>query len=183
MPFPQPVCLALFGNPIWAHLVAACLPGRTRGLASSAKIHNVSSQLESSAILSTGRAVAEPSNELPTAKRLRGGIWPSSCRARNRMKNWEAIADNLNKAGWSWGCVSAIDSNRRTIWIVGAHRGDGKRFGDTSGNQLCALSSFARARFGSSIRQATSSALFPSTRRTENCERASHRARCKSLSL
>jgi hypothetical protein len=26
------------------------------------------------------------------------------------MKNWEIIADNLSKAGWSWGCVSAIDS-------------------------------------------------------------------------
>jgi hypothetical protein len=25
-------------------------------------------------------------------------------------------------------CVSAIDSNGRTIWIVDAHRGDGKRF-------------------------------------------------------
>jgi hypothetical protein len=38
------------------------------------------------------------------------------------------MADNLSKAGWSWGCVSAIDSNGRTIWIVDAHRGDGKRF-------------------------------------------------------
>jgi hypothetical protein len=28
----------------------------------------------------------------------------------------------------SWGYVSAIDSNGRTIWIVDAHRGDGKRF-------------------------------------------------------
>ena len=46
--------------------------------------------------------------------------------ARNRMKNWEVIADNLSKAGWSWGCVSAIDSNGRTIWIADAHR-DGKR--------------------------------------------------------
>jgi hypothetical protein len=35
---------------------------------------------------------------------------------------------NLSKAGWSWGCVSAIDSNGRTIWIVDAHRDDGKRF-------------------------------------------------------
>jgi hypothetical protein len=26
------------------------------------------------------------------------------------MKYWEIIADNLKKAGWSWGCVSAIDS-------------------------------------------------------------------------
>jgi hypothetical protein len=41
---------------------------------------------------------------------------------------WEIIADNLSKAGWSWGCVSAIDSNGRTIWIVDAHRSDGKRF-------------------------------------------------------
>jgi hypothetical protein len=39
-----------------------------------------------------------------------------------------SIADNLSKAGWSWGWVSAIDSNGRTMWIADAHRGDGKRF-------------------------------------------------------
>jgi len=33
--------------------------------------------------------------------------------ARNWMKNWEVIADNLSKAGWGWGCVSTIDSNGR----------------------------------------------------------------------
>jgi hypothetical protein len=44
------------------------------------------------------------------------------------VKYWEIIADNLGKAGWSWGCVSAIDSEGRTIWIVDAHRGDGRRF-------------------------------------------------------
>ena len=37
------------------------------------------------------------------------------------MKYWANIADNLSKAGWSWGCVSAIDSNGRTIWIADAH--------------------------------------------------------------
>src|SRR4029450_5041180 len=37
-------------------------------------------------------------------------------------KYWEI------KAGWSWGCVAAIDSNRRTIWIADAHCDDGKRF-------------------------------------------------------
>jgi hypothetical protein len=42
-------------------------------------------------------------------------------------KHGEIIADNLSKAGWSWGCVSAVDSNGRTIWIADAHR-DGKRF-------------------------------------------------------
>ena len=45
-----------------------------------------------------------------------------------RVKSWEIIADNLSKAGWSWGCVSAIDFNGRTIWIADAHRGDGKHF-------------------------------------------------------
>lgn len=43
------------------------------------------------------------------------------------MKYWEIIADNLSKAGWSWGCVSAINSEERTIWIVDAYR-DGKRY-------------------------------------------------------
>ena len=42
-------------------------------------------------------------------------------------KYCEIIADNLSKAGWSWGCVSAVDSNGHTIWIADAHR-DGKRF-------------------------------------------------------
>jgi len=36
--------------------------------------------------------------------------------------------DNLSKAGWSWGCVSAVDSERRTIWTADAHRNDGKRY-------------------------------------------------------
>jgi hypothetical protein len=40
----------------------------------------------------------------------------------------EIIADNLSKAGWSLGWVSAVDLQGRTIWIVDAHRGDGKRF-------------------------------------------------------
>jgi hypothetical protein len=44
------------------------------------------------------------------------------------IKYWEVIADNLSKAGWSWGCVSAIDSNGRTIRIADAHRDNGKRF-------------------------------------------------------
>ena len=35
---------------------------------------------------------------------------------------------NLKKAGWSLGYVSAIDSHGQTIWIVDAHRGDGKRY-------------------------------------------------------
>jgi hypothetical protein len=44
------------------------------------------------------------------------------------VQYWEIIADNLIRAGWSWGCVSPMDSTGQTIWIAGAHRGDGKRF-------------------------------------------------------
>jgi hypothetical protein len=43
------------------------------------------------------------------------------------MRYWEIIADNLSQAGWSWGCVSAIDSSGRPIWIADAHRDNGKR--------------------------------------------------------
>ena len=55
------------------------------------------------------------------------------------MNYWEIIADNLSKAGWSWGCVSAIDSNGQTIWIVDAHRDDGKRFVVRSEEKLTAF--------------------------------------------
>jgi hypothetical protein len=55
-------------------------------------------------------------------------VWRAKRAQSTRVKYWEIIADNLKKAGWSWGCVSSIDSNERTIWIADAHRGDGKRF-------------------------------------------------------
>jgi hypothetical protein len=45
----------------------------------------------------------------------------------SRLPCWEIIADNLHKAGWSLGWVSALDLEGRTIWIVDAH-GYGKRF-------------------------------------------------------
>ena len=44
------------------------------------------------------------------------------------MKYWKIIADNLKKAGWSLGWVSAVDTEGRTFWIVDAHRDNGKRF-------------------------------------------------------
>jgi hypothetical protein len=57
----------------------------------------------------------------------------------------EIIAHNLSKAGWSWGCVSAIDSNGRTIWIADAHRDDGKRFVVHADEKLTA---FVELKFG-----------------------------------
>ncbi len=55
------------------------------------------------------------------------------------MKYWETIGDNLSKAGWSWGCVSAIDSAGRTIWIADAHRCDGERFIVSADEKLTAF--------------------------------------------
>jgi hypothetical protein len=65
--------------------------------------------------------------------------------ARNRVKNWEVIPDNLSKAEWSWGCVSAIDSSGRTIWIADAHRDDGKRFVVRADELLTAFVELQRA--------------------------------------
>ena len=55
------------------------------------------------------------------------------------VKDWEIIADNLSKAGWSWGCVSAVDSGGRTICVADAHRDDGKRFVDRADKKLTAF--------------------------------------------
>ena len=55
------------------------------------------------------------------------------------MKYWEIISRNLKKRGWSYGYVSAVDSNGRTIWIVDAHRDDGKRFVVLADEKLTAL--------------------------------------------
>jgi hypothetical protein len=38
------------------------------------------------------------------------------------------IAGNLSKAGWSWDCISAVDSDGRAIFVADAHRDDGKRY-------------------------------------------------------
>ena len=52
---------------------------------------------------------------------------------------WEIVADKLSKAGWSLGWVSAIDSEGRTLWIVDAHRDNGKRFVARSDDKLTAF--------------------------------------------
>jgi len=43
------------------------------------------------------------------------------------MKHWEIIADNLKRAGFNMGWVSALDVEGRRVWLVDAH-GYGKRF-------------------------------------------------------
>jgi hypothetical protein len=47
------------------------------------------------------------------------------------MKFWEIIADNLSKAGWSWGCISSTDHGGRQFWVVTAEREDAGRLSCT----------------------------------------------------
>jgi hypothetical protein len=62
------------------------------------------------------------------------------------------MADDLSKAGWSWDCVSVVDSEGRTIWIVDAH-GYGRRFIVRSDEMLTAFVELERAihEFGVSL--------------------------------
>ena len=84
-------------------------------------------------------------NELKTTK-LRTLIGNFGCNLR--LKNWETVADDLSKAGWSLGWVSALDVEGRTIWVVDAH-GYGKRFivrADEKQTAFLELESAIRAR-------------------------------------
>ena len=60
------------------------------------------------------------------------------------MKDWEIIADNLHKAGWSYGYVGTLDRNGHKIWIADAHR-DGKRFIVRANELLTAFLELERA--------------------------------------
>lgn len=45
-----------------------------------------------------------------------------------RVNYWQLIAENLRKAGWSWGRVATVARHGRRILVADAHRADGKRF-------------------------------------------------------
>jgi hypothetical protein len=71
-------------------------------------------------------------------------LWSAKAAESARVKYWEIIADNLKKTGWSYGYVSAIDCNGRTMWIVDAHRDDGKRFIVRANEKLTAFMDLKR---------------------------------------
>jgi hypothetical protein len=55
-----------------------------------------------------GHAPADHSNRRSTPKGY--AVWSSGDEdGSDAMKDWEIIADDLSKAGWSWGCLSAVD--------------------------------------------------------------------------
>jgi hypothetical protein len=63
---------------------------------------------------------------------------------RFNVKFWEVIADNLSKAGWSWGCVATVDLEGRTIWVVAADR-NAQRFIVHADEKLTAFCELKRA--------------------------------------
>jgi hypothetical protein len=54
------------------------------------------------------------------------------------VKYWEIIARSFSAAGWSWGCVSAVDSGGRVIYCVDACN-EGRRFIARSDEKLTAF--------------------------------------------
>jgi len=71
-------------------------------------------------------------------------LWSAKAAESARVKSWKVIADNLSKAGWSWGCISTVDSKARTIWIADAHSDDGKRFIVHADEKLSAFAELER---------------------------------------
>jgi hypothetical protein len=80
-----------------------------------------------------GRFFVDADQELPAFREFQSGIKTHrhimSAIARDRMKNWEAIADNCQQGRLELGL--AFDSEGRTSWIANAHRDDGNRFDGT----------------------------------------------------
>ena len=44
------------------------------------------------------------------------------------MHPWEHIADEISKAGWSYGYVKQCVALKGWLWTVDAHRSDGHRY-------------------------------------------------------
>jgi hypothetical protein len=87
------------------------------------------------------------------------------------IKNWEVIADRLSGAGWSRGCASTINSNGQTIFIVDAHRRDGKCFVVHVDEKLTAFLELESATGGQASRSVLNTVLLA---KNHNVEAAPH---------
>jgi hypothetical protein len=43
------------------------------------------------------------------------------------VKDWEKLALNLSREGWSWSCFARMDAKGRDVFVIDAQR-DGKHF-------------------------------------------------------
>ena len=55
------------------------------------------------------------------------------------MEHWQRIANNLSKAGFSWGCSSESDSTGRVLFSADAYAPDGRRFTVLADDKLAAF--------------------------------------------
>ena len=74
--------------------------------------------------------------------------------------DWKEIAENLKKAGWTWGCTERVDSNGQTIFVADAHR-EGKRYVVRGDNKAAAF-----VELQNQVRAACPSESFPSPGRS-----------------
>jgi hypothetical protein len=58
---------------------------------------------------------------------------------RRVRRDWETVAENLSKAGFSWDCSSQIDSTGRVRYTADIHARDGRRFTVLSDERLSAF--------------------------------------------
>jgi len=88
----------------------------------------------------------------PQGERAGASEWSQRAAVRHRRSKAEVADRELGSSSQSievraisvkpagvWARVSAIDSNGRTIWIVDAHRDDGKRFAVHATEKLTAF--------------------------------------------
>ena len=66
-------------------------------------------------------------------------VWRTKEAESRRVKHWEVIADNLGKAGLSWGCSSENDSTGRVLFTADAYVSDGRRFTLLADDRLAAF--------------------------------------------
>jgi len=59
---------------------------------------------------------------------LSAGLQKVSAQLETSKPAPQLVNNNLSKAGWRWGCVSAVNAGGRTIFVADAHRDGGKRF-------------------------------------------------------
>ncbi|HEU0273421.1 MAG TPA: hypothetical protein VFQ83_02710 [Candidatus Udaeobacter sp.] len=55
------------------------------------------------------------------------------------MRHWQAVAEQLSRAGLSWGCSREIDPTGRVIFTAEAYSHDGRRFIVLSDQKLTAF--------------------------------------------
>lgn len=61
------------------------------------------------------------------------------------VRHWQAVAEELSRAGLSWGCASEIDPTGRVIFTAEAYSHDGRRFIVLSDQKLAAFLELASA--------------------------------------